>query len=109
MSNEKRLIDANALKASFDEQYDSAFMQMHTRDNKEYWDGFCGGVNWARNELTDTPTVDVIEGVRCKDCKHWEDGYFGYCTKVHTAMDYDDYCAYGERKDNDLRRAYTGE
>lgn len=41
---------------------------------------------------------DVVKVVRCKDCKHWEDGYFGYCTKTHTAMDYDAFCAYGERR-----------
>lgn len=36
--------------------------------------------------------------VRCKDCKNWEDGYFGYCTKIHTAMDYDGFCSNGERR-----------
>ena len=38
--------------------------------------------------------------VRCKDCKYWEDGYFGYCTKIHSAMEYDAFCSNGERKDN---------
>lgn len=36
--------------------------------------------------------------VRCKNCKNWEDGYFGYCTKLHTAMDYDGFCSNGERR-----------
>ena len=55
-----RLIDADALKDSFDERYDSAFMQMHTRDNKEHWNGVCGGVNWGRNTIADAPTVDAV-------------------------------------------------
>lgn len=41
------------------------------------------------------------EVVRCKDCKHWQDGYFGYCTKIHSAMEYDAFCSNGERKDNE--------
>lgn len=53
----------------------------------------------VRKEIETAPTVDAVEVVRCKDCKHWEDGYFGYCTKIHTAMDYDAFCAYGERKE----------
>lgn len=39
MANEKRLKDANALKALFDELYDDAFMQSHTRPNIAYWGG----------------------------------------------------------------------
>ena len=39
-----------------------------------------------------------VQVVRCKDCKNWEDGYFGYCTKIHAAMDYDGFCSNGERR-----------
>ena len=61
MTTEKRLIDANALKALFDERYDDAFIQMYARLNKEYWDGVCGGVNWGRNTIAGAPTVDAVE------------------------------------------------
>ncbi len=47
MEQNRRLIDADALKAAFEARYDSAFVQMHTRDNKEYWNGVCTGVNWG--------------------------------------------------------------
>lgn len=47
-----------------------------------------------------TLTDDVVEVVRCKDFKHWEDGWLGYCTKCHTAIPYDGFCSYGERRDN---------
>ena len=58
--------------------------------------------------IVDIPTADIVEVVRCKDCKHWDafdihsticpnnrrcKGIFG---KMYTAPDY--YCAYGERK-----------
>ena len=36
--------------------------------------------------------------VRCKDCKHWEDGWLGCCTKLHTVIPYDGFCSYGERR-----------
>ena len=68
-------------------------------------------------ELDSAPTVDAIEIVQCKDCKHqckiWhadkrmkEKGYWIYSCKgnsdpfaSHTVNGYDDeYCCYGERK-----------
>ena len=60
--------------------------------------------------VNDTPTVDAVPVVRCKDCRHrgdldvcpmrhfyWskEEGYY----HVDTTMD-DYYCSFGERKDN---------
>jgi hypothetical protein len=55
-----RLIDANAIKALFDERYDDAFMQYHTRAGKSLWWGLCGGINWGRNTIADAPTVDAV-------------------------------------------------
>ena len=49
------------------------------------------------------PTADVVEVVRCKDCKHWI--YWAdckYCTcdiHHHKNMTINDFCSYGERKD----------
>ena len=61
--------------------------------------------------LNNAPTVDAIQVVRCKDCK-----YFSYenmeCENEAVSTDYeggaqyslnfylDDFCSYGERKDN---------
>lgn len=50
------------------------------------------------------PTADVVEVVRCKDCKYWQDNNGGYpheeCRwgKGETP-DADDYCSYGERRE----------
>ena len=55
--------------------------------------------------------ADVVEVVRCKDCKHYGGvvyggvcrKYSGYETKVCTEKDH--YCSYGERKDEAIRSA----
>lgn len=46
--------------------------------------------------------VDVVEVVRCKDCK-FNKGH-NKCLNEHSIIDIpsdNDYCSYGERKDND--------
>lgn len=56
-----------------------------------------------RSLLIDTePTADVVEIVRCKDCKYWQDNNGGYPNQNCRWMkdetpDDDDYCSYGER------------
>lgn len=67
-----------------------------------------------KSEIDEIPTADVVEVVRCKDCKHWvKGGYdpiisrdFGSCTCEyweHPSEYYEtsgnDYCSHGERKD----------
>ena len=47
-----------------------------------------------------------VEVVRCKDCIYYEIGkdYEPYCNHVTHGIPYakaDDFCSYGERKDND--------
>ena len=47
------------------------------------------------------PTADVVEVVRCGQCKHWKINpnnlYGGYCRYCDGAS-IDHYCSYGERK-----------
>lgn len=51
-------------------------------------------------------TIDVVEVVRCKDCVYWDGrGYDGRCEApvnglIREYSNYDDYCSYGERKEN---------
>ena len=52
--------------------------------------------------------VDAVEVVRCKDCKHRiyvdmgdDIGAVGGCELFGMAMSYNNFCSYGERKDND--------
>ena len=62
--------------------------------------------------ISECPTADVVEVVRCKDCKyicHYTDGHLEcrlladlkpipttYCT-----MNADDFCSYGERREDE--------
>lgn len=55
-----------------------------------------------RSLLIDTePTVDVVEIVRCKDCKHYETdgGALMVCKVSALNTNDDDFCSYGERAD----------
>ena len=55
---------------------------------------------------------DVVEVVRCKDCKHYDDGECVYHSEPKKMRQYErwevyvsenDYCSYGERKQNEQR------
>ena len=52
--------------------------------------------------LSHTPTIDAVEVVRCRDCKHyWKNKNTpGYLDKCVTVSD-NDYCSDGERKDGE--------
>ena len=58
-------------------------------------------------QLLDKPTADVVEVVRCKDCKNcfvyqkWnKKEYFGCCRNGEVyEVDGNHYCSYGERKE----------
>ena len=45
---------------------------------------------------------DFVEVVRCKDCKHYMDTKpYASCEVLNAmAMDKDDFCSYGERRDD---------
>ena len=47
--------------------------------------------------IDDTPTAEVVEVVRCKDCK-WHDSVDGPMRQCDITND-DDFCSYGERED----------
>lgn len=94
-SNEKRLIDANALIKEANE------------------DGAYGYVD--AKQIADAPTVDAVEVVRCRECKHHRDKneqerqYLVEDILICTSQDATDdcwnavwpdhYCSYGERKE----------
>ena len=103
MANEKRLIDANAL------------IRDHGSDVTNWDKPYAVKVSSIEN----APTVDAVEVVRCKDCKHCyqlivdENGYWknvenggthNLCIRNESTFDVrcDDFCSYGERKDNDF-------
>ena len=62
------------------------------------------------HKVKNLPTADVVEVVRCKDCKHLEvlnnKTIYGYCEKTQTKFlpfgidTRTHFCSYGERKEN---------
>ena len=66
--------------------------------------------NYATLILKEAPTVNAVEVVRCKDCKHYKpqkksahwENRANYCNRVVTIkVQPGDFCAYGERKEGD--------
>lgn len=55
--------------------------------------------------LEDTPTADVVEVVRCEDCKHCtyqrSTPYDRYCEQLEINCYGMDFCSCGERKDKE--------
>ena len=54
--------------------------------------------------INEQPTADVIEVVRCKDCKHGSQ-YTNdkvWCSLGATSYRLNDYCSYGERREDDI-------
>ena len=64
---------------------------------------FALGVQHAMELLDKAPTVDAVEAVRCKDCKHMElaMGNLRWCNAWDgiNGMGDDGFCNYGERKE----------
>ena len=59
--------------------------------------------NMRAETVKDQPDGDVVEVVRCKDCKHlmFSDCY-GECKRNHLGIVRpDDFCSFGERKEDD--------
>ena len=59
----------------------------------------------------DLCSADVVEVVRCKDCKHFHDGiyngeYWMECDEYRIALSSDEwFCADGERREDDKGRS----
>ena len=99
MANEQRLIDANALLEKFQFRLSAESMATHS----VYLRTISDCVQIARKLISEAPTVDAVEVVRCKACIYWQDNNGGYpheeCRwgKCETP-DPDDFCSYGERR-----------
>ena len=96
-SNEKRLIDAN-------EYCMELYNEMNYPGRSEE---FMTAIDVAIADLADAPTVDAVEVVRCRECKHrgTDDCIFhikGEPADEELLLKLDnDFCSYGERKEGD--------
>ncbi len=100
-----RLIDADRLNVY------KAWVEVKTDDDTVIYSGKRKIV--FADDITDAPTVDAVEVVRCKDCKYASltyDGECKYCQRwkekydgesVSLYLDGDFYCAFGERREDE--------
>lgn len=75
-----------------------------TNDDKE-WLLSQYNADWIMSFIQNQPTADVVEVVRCCECKKHKKhtDVVGYCIEHNIAVVYSDFCSYGERRtDNDL-------
>lgn len=99
-TTEKRLIDANALNERFDKRI--KWLRLDTHD--QYSLGLYHGAATDKDLIGEMPTVDAVEVVRCKDCKHWLKDvpgctdFVGRCEWANYMIGAVGYCVYGERR-----------
>ena len=106
MVNEKRLIDANAIPKLFERKFEET--EQRILDGETYLDTLAEGFTEADDVILAMPTIDAVEVVRCKDCKHFVQGEpYDPCEcmkwKVKFGVAYTEpngYCHKAERKDN---------
>ena len=87
-----RLIDACALQEAIRTDYFEHFTQYHDTDQDSLIDMVC-------YDIEESPTVDAVEVVRCKDCRHMEKSQYGrYCQiwGMYNGHGDDGFCCYGE-------------
>ena len=115
-----RLIDADRLVAfpheptsgtedAITEWIEEIFSTEEIIDHKEDLEKLCWKViNGFIGVIETEPTVDAVEVVRCKDCKHYEETYPGYGYCYHwdyedgsspNAVESDDFCSSGAKMD----------
>ena len=107
MTSKRRLIDANELK------WKISVVRLYV-NGLRFGKTVLGKIlesyrSAVFEEINNAPTVDAVEVVRCKDCKHWQicvDGVTAWCPllmdKVTKA---DDFCSYGERRNDGSAQA----
>lgn len=68
-------------------------------EKQEYWGNERCFDYVDAEDIDNAPTVDAVPVVRCKDCKHYDIG--GSCIICgFQSRKPDDFCSYGERKDD---------
>ena len=94
MENEKRLIDANALSDAVDESkhnnpHSQGMVRVNHRNEHEHF----------LRMIMNAPTVDAVEVVECRDCKHFEkmkSNNSFFCNEYGGVVKENDYCSRAE-------------
>lgn len=64
-------------------------------------DAYRGKWAFVKQVMVGMPAVDVVEVVRCKDCRHWDSDALCCSRENHYIVNAEanDYCSYGVRRD----------
>ena len=94
-----RYIDVNGYRKLFDEEYKKTRELIH--QGETHLDNLAEGFCEAGRVIDSIPTADVVEVVRCKDCKWFKGGYLANaCILLGFAIrEPDEFCSRGERKE----------
>ena len=77
--------------------------------NKRYTEGWNDCLMRVKSMVSAAPIIDAVPVVRCEDCVRWDDDPDTYgadgvpkglCMKSFETTLSDDFCSYGERKEN---------
>ena len=109
-----RLIDADALYEKTAEWESQALhmceITMNDEDLTEWkrWSAVLKERSAFKFDISDAPTIDAVEVVRCRDCKWCSGKYFDgsqrknrLCRVFNRYVEADDYCSHGIRKEPD--------
>lgn len=91
-----RLIDADKLSRPIHAEEDSPFGADWPLGEIEAYND---GIDEAWSKIEKAPTVDAVEVVRCKDCRHQTEK--GWCCFHSSCVERYDYCSRGERRDDE--------
>ncbi len=109
MKQNRRLIDSDVAFRFFRDQ--------KVQETGAFSKGVNKGLNIAKSAIHNPdaiPSVDAVEVVRCRDCRHYKE--LGICS-IHSSepdpfntgydvyMESDAFCSYGERRNNSLTYA----
>lgn len=80
---------------------ENAQIFLRTECLAKYPTSFANGLLAAADQLNKLPTPDVVEVVRCKECKNLMfSDFYGECSKAHFGIvSPNDFCSRGERKE----------
>ena len=72
----------------------------HKTPYDRYGNGFNDCLERVHDAIDNVPDADVVEVVRCKDCKYWkhEEDVDLTCDEFCGYRASNDFCSYGERK-----------
>ena len=100
-------IDVTSLKKQI-----ADFKRAVNSPNSDYMTGYLSAVSVTEGIIASIPTTDVVEVVRCKDCKRVSLYCGSYkCYNPQTPwfndefnidVGADDFCSYGERKESEV-------